>query len=192
MRDEVVILGLYKPSLAGWSANKIAAAGEVWTLNDWYWVYPTVHPKRIYQCHKPPYVHPDPARYPGDWKAEYNREVLGGAEVWSIWPIPGVHGQHQIPHREVEAAFPVEALSCQVCLMIAHAVLEGRKRIQLLGVTLSADEYRYQAAGIIRISDIAAGAGVEILNPHREEWERRGPTVDWSKMEGGLKPYWCR
>jgi hypothetical protein len=191
---DVIILGLYKPSLAGWTANKLAAAGEVWTLNDWYWVYPTVRPDRVYNCHKPPWTHPDPRRYPGDWMAEYDHVAANyGTEIWTIHEIPGVCNQCRIPADEIEAAFPVSALTCQVCLMMAHAWMEGRRSIRLLGVTLSEDEYRYQAAGILKMSDILKERGVAVDNPHEQSWrEREAGCVNWATIEGGLVPYWKR
>ena len=195
--QDVIILGLHKPSLVGWSARSLSTAGEVWTLNDWYWLYPSVRPDRIYQCHPPPWVHPDPQRYPGDWRAEYDYAAAHyGSEVWVCHEIPGVRGQRMIPVDDIEARHEVRALTCQICLMMAHAMHEGRRSVRLLGVTLSEDEYRYQAAGILAMSDALRAAGIAVENPHEQAWIEREASApvsfDWSTVGDGLVPYWRR
>ena len=192
MPRKITILGLEARSLEGWTARRIYETGEVWTLNDWYVAFPTVkRPSRVYNIHPPPFRHPSPRRYLGDWRSVYNLAIERGATIWTAHEIDGLAGQCTIPKAEILRRFPVTLMNCQICVMLLHAVLEGDvERITLLGCGLTEDEYRYQALAISECVAEARAAGIEVVNPYEADWASRKSVVDWANIAGAIKPYW--
>jgi hypothetical protein len=160
---------------------------ERWTLNDWYQFYSWTT-ERVYNVHRPPHRHPSKSRYIRDWIAEYNKAIQAGAQCWTVWPIEGLTEQHRVPTDEMEIHWP-GVLTCQITMMIYHAMLMGINRIDIKGVALNRHEYLYQAPGILKAVEAAREDGIDVNWPQEECIRCNAPRVDWAKIKP-MKNYW--
>jgi len=189
---QVNIVGLAVEELQGVTLAELQATGEVWTLNDYYQFYNRVQPDRIYNIHQPPWVGNDPSRYTGDWKAQYNAAAAAGARIYTVVDIPDVLIQYALPTQALTDEFGADCMTCQVAVMIYHAILEKVEQLNIRGVLLSTDEYQYQATGILKAIDTAREYGIAVQCRPECKWREKLPTVDWSNINSGTAPYWTR
>jgi hypothetical protein len=168
-RKSVVLLGL------GREESCIPTADEIWTMNDWYVSWPRL-PKvdRIYNIHAEPGKHADnPRRFPGDWRQRY---ADSGAEL-VLFRSVGLPRERlfDLPRGEVD--FGRTFLNSTWCYMLAEAVWEGVSRVYIHGCRMQADEYRWQAPGLLKAIATTRARGVEVVAPLEAEWLK---IVDWA------------
>ncbi len=192
----VHICGLYRADLEGYTQKDLCAAGaQVWTVNDWYRPYPWMMPNRVVNPHFWPHTNhycdqamDDPHRYPGDWKAEYNRVIEQGTEIYGVENIEGVNeaGQNLLP-AELFEKFTLDDIVCSISACIGMAALEGFERIYLRGVQLDKrGEYKAQMPGITSTILKSKLMGVkEVLTSSGEPWKTvsAGKGLDWTNAE---------
>lgn len=191
MGEAVTILGLYAADLRGVKRRNLS--GEVWTLNDWYVVYPSLTPDRLYNLHAAPHTHPDTERrFPGNWRAAYSAARMNGTRIVTVWPIDGVDGQVPLPDVDLVRQFGARAMSCSIATMIYHAIMDGFMKIELRGIRLNEDEYLYQVRGIRAAIAVAREFCREVTCQYEPEWEAKAATVDWSRFPREDVPYWMK
>jgi hypothetical protein len=175
----VVLLGLGREEAC------IPTAAEIWTMNDWYVSWPRV-PKvaRIYNIHATPGTHADnPRRFPGDWRQRY---ADSGAEL-VLFRSVGLPRERLFDMAAGEVEFGRTFFNSTWCYMLADAIWEGVARVYIHGCRMQADEYRWQAPGLLTAIATARSRGVEVVAPLEKDWLE---TVDWAAcVKQAIKAY---
>lgn len=188
--NNVTICGLYiLDYLSLRTQADIEKHGEIWVLNDLYQFIPqVVTPSQVWNIHKRPWINQTKGRFTGNWKEEYRKS---GAKIIVIDEIDGLDNQELLDTKSLEARFPVEFLSCSICIMMLTAYQQGAKKITLVGMKLVDDEYTAQVGGILKVVEYLKVKGVDInWIPNSRYSEFITKLVDWSNIKSGVTPYW--
>jgi len=179
---EVTFLGLYNKDVKNLS-------GEIWTLNDWFRVFPKLNPARVYQIHwEFSGEHPtDPGRFK-DWRRHYEDS---GAEIVVTSDL-GFSRQRFFDTDRALKEWPAADFQSTMSCMLLDAIWEGVDVVNFEGIALLGDEYTYQVPALLRNIDATRAAGVRVNAPREQIWRDSISTVDWSNIHEIAKPYWMQ
>ena len=158
----VNIIGLYRADFQNLGISSVSLLnGERWTLSDWYVSYPWLKPHRVYELHTEEQIieAKEAGRYPYDHK-----KINSNSKVISS-------------HKKV---YSDNALSCSIGIMIADAIEEGFKVINIYGVHMLGMQHEIYISGILEIIDIARSKGIEVNCLYEKEW-REFPHLEPQK-----------
>ncbi len=179
---KVAFLGLAKTH----SPNNIRNSDELWTLNDFYRVYPQYKsPQRVYQIHG----NFDPTALPGryeNWRAEYAKSQ---SEIVTINDM-GFCNQRIFDKERAVSDFGKEFFVSTMSYMFADAIWQGVTEIFLEGINLIAGEFLKQVPGTIRNIEAARDHGIIVHAPKEDEWRTKLQKINWSNVRDFETPYW--
>ncbi len=181
--SSVVICGLWQRDKVFATELELRAGGaELWTMNDFYLVYPKWRFERSFQIHYEEY----PGgllrnRWLGDWKREYN---LRGVEAVVTRPFNGLHRRHLMEMDSIGAAFPPIAFSASLGYMFYEAERLGFRTVRLFGTHLCSHnrEYDHEIPCVLWWIDRLRAKGVKVLAPREAIWRQKLGGVDWANL----------
>jgi hypothetical protein len=173
--------------LAGRQSNHtLRLVDSVWTLNDWYRVYPQVNnPGRVYQIHGNFNGAPTLEGRYENWREEYENSAADIVSMCSLGFDKERIFQTERGLRDFGLNFFVSSLS----YMFADAIWEGVSGIYIEGVHLIAGEFLSQVPGTLRNIETAREHGIEVHCNLEEEWKKKLSTIDWNSIDDLDKPY---
>ena len=178
---EVTILGLFSPEVSATKAEDFK--GEIWSLTDWYRVYPWL-PKidRLYQLHTVQCV-ADMAkdfekhnRYPGDWESKYEDSealIIVDDPRWCISLDAEVE---IIRYDYLKKKYPL-GFVCSIDIMLIEAIESQFTKINIEGVYMFDSGHEIYIKSIIKTIDFARDLGIEVNAKHEDEWRLFEPET---------------
>jgi AraC-like DNA-binding protein len=156
---------------------------EVWTLNDFYLVYPDWRFDRVFQIHASEPVSMTANRWLGEWRHEYNSRKL--LTVTSRW-LDGVDRQDVRNFDNAASEKGGGYYSSSFAYMLDVAMDCGFDSVEMFGMRMRGDGWRKleRAMQLCNIKE----CGMVVRNPHMAEWEHTTPDLDWRKFRH-WKPY---
>lgn len=166
MKKIVNLLGLYQPEMI---VRKIdsrdAFEGDVWSLNDWYWVYPWLKKvERSFELH--PFRHvkkemqTNKVRYRGDWKRAFKYQVDDWMVMDKRWGKEAKRPVTIFDYKRLKETYPVEYASSIDC-MIIQAIDDGYEMINIFGVQML-NEHAIYGGSLLKSIDEARFHGIDI------------------------------
>lgn len=173
----VVFLGL----AAGNPAVALALQSEgyeIWTLNDWYSVYPDLRPNKVFQLHKEGVA-------PHTDEFGTKRDATGVVERCRELGIPCVHNLKPHHYAYYYGKQPEAWYQCTMNYMFVDAwaaIGEGLlgDHIVLEGMPLTGTGERVkQRRGMVSAVDMSICRGIRVTAPHYDTWKSDPANVDW-------------
>lgn len=162
------------------------AGYEIWTLNDYYRVFPNLKPDRIFEIHKPLDMEQLRAngRFPGDYVKVYNDSE---AQIVTSY-FHGFQKEKLFPGKALEEFGPI-FFAATTSYMFALAIMEGYGEITIEGIYLSrSDQHKHLIPGMLRNIDAARGRDIVVRIPgdHESRWRDEVKTFkeDWKEIYG--------
>lgn len=187
MKQSVVFLGLYSLDHINTPPFEYNRYDDIWSLNEYYNVYPGVKATRVFQ------IHTDfSAGINDDWIRAYNQRKT---PVVTVCPIPGLKSpQTMFPVKEAFDEVGQRFFTSTFSYMFYMAVKEGYKKIRLVGIRLKMkSEYEYQRMGLLLNIKWAEENGVKVENPRQKEFENdfkwRGYKITWDGFDKNFVAY---
>lgn len=179
---EVAFLGLSKQH----STNVLKSVDEIWTLNDWYRVYPDIkNPAKIYQIHGNFDLTSLPGRYI-DWERHYRESE---AEIVTINESDFENGRVFDKQRALDE-FGIRFFTSTMSYMFADVIMGGKvKKVFMEGIHLIAGEFVNQVPGVLHAIDLCREMGIEVYSRFEDEWRHKINEVDWASIREP-RPYW--
>jgi hypothetical protein len=164
-----------------------SAGVAVWTLNDYYRVFPGLKPDRIFEIHKPFNLEllQSDGRYPGDYRKIYNES---GAQIVTRH-FQGFENEKIFPLETAIETFGPNFFVSTTSFMFALAIMEGYQDITVEGIHLTrGDQHDYMTHGMLRNIDAARARNIEVRIPGRHEfrWREQAKTTkeEWREVYG--------
>ena len=174
--------------LAGGVAPTNIQGKEVWTMNDWYRVYPWLkHPQRVYQIHGLMDNVFLPGRYE-NWRERYNDS---GAKIITVTDQKVKNQKRWDRYRRIEKKYGRNTFTSTMCYMMADAITERVDEIHIFGVKLISYEFVKQVPELLLWIERAEVEGIKVVCNMRETWEAKVKRVDWAKHQD-IKEYWFK
>ncbi len=184
----VIFLGLYSWDFLNLHASEINQYAEVWSLNEFYNVYPDLKVSRVFQIHED-----CDTGITDNWRIAYNKRKV---PCVTVKHIDGLDNQI---HFDAKKAFKEKGnnfFTSTFSYMFYMAQKEGYQKIRLMGVRLKMQsEYEYQRFGMLKNIDDTRSYGIKVENPRQLEWENDFKAmgydkVDWNDLEDvNFRPY---
>lgn len=184
IKPTVLFLCLADPLI---NVSKYQADGvSVWTLNDYYRVFPDLKPDRIFEIHKPmdmPLLQAN-GRYLGDHRKIYNES---GALIVTRHR-QGFASERIFPLDIAVEKFGEDFFIATTSFMFALAIMEGYGHIMLEGIHLTCgDQHEYMIPGMLRNIDVARENCIKVeIFPcgHEIRWREQSKTIKETWEEG--------
>jgi len=166
MKKIVNLLGLYQPEMVVRNiASRDAFEGDVWSLNDFYWVYPWLKKvERNFELH--PFRHTrnemktNKSRYKGDWKRAFRERVDDLMVFDTRWGKEAKRKVSLFDYKKLKEKYPIDYASSIDC-MIAQAIDDGYEMINIFGVQMI-NEHNIYGGGLLKAIDECRRHGIDI------------------------------
>jgi len=166
---------------------KYQADYEIWTLNDYYRVFPGLLPDRIFEIHRGINIEElqSQCRFPGDYRKVYNES---GAQIVTRH-FQGFENERIFPLETAVETFGPSFFVASTSYMFALAIMEGYHDITLEGIHLTCgDQHDYMTHGMLRNIDAARARNIEVRIPgnHESRWREQAKTIkdEWREVYG--------